>query len=362
MPLKKRISTDNQTKTRNSAKAGLPPGSMVYVGKKRKGEVVISAYNFNEQLLEVKEAISASEAATFQNTDSVTWINVDGIHNPGLIDELCESFGIHPLTREDIVNTSLRPKMEEYPEYIYVIMKMLYHDDKGRIVIEQVSFILGKDYVITFQEQVEDVFQPVRERIMMEGSRIRKRKSDYLLYALMDVILGNYFVVLEDTEEKIELLEDEVNEGGEKEVLMEIQNMKKELIYLRRSVFPLRDLISQLLRTETRLILSKTQVYYRDLFDHIFQVAEIVETQRDLLSGLHDLYLTEVSNKMNEIMKVLTIISTIFIPITFIAGIYGMNFDHMPELHYKEGYYLVWGLMGVISLGMVAFFRRKKWL
>lgn len=346
-----------------SQKAGLPPGSMVYVGKAREGETVISAFDYNDQKIEFYEKLQPEELSICTNPETVTWVNVDGIHEPEIIDKVCEIFGIHPLTREDIVNTSLRPKIEEYDDYYFVVMKMIYfYGETGQILIEQVCFILGKKYVITFQEQFGDVFQSVRDRIRQDGSRLRKRKSDYLLYALMDVILSNYFIVLEKLEDKIEDLEERLYENSHSQILQEIQVMKKELIYLRRAVFPLREVISQIVRGDGKMISSKIQVYYRDLYDHIYQVTDIVETFRDLLSGLHDLYLSEVSNRMNEIMKVLTIISTIFIPLTFIAGIYGMNFSYMPELKWHWGYPAIWAVMLTMALGMIAYFRRKKWL
>ncbi|MEZ4827453.1 MAG: magnesium/cobalt transporter CorA [Bacteroidia bacterium] len=348
---------------KNSQKAGLPPGSMVYVGKARQGDSVISAFDYNEQKLEFFEKLNPDNLSFCENPDTVTWVNVDGIHDTAVIDKVCEQFGIHPLTREDIVNTSLRPKIEEYDDYYFVVMKMIYlYEETGQILIEQVSFVLGKKYVITFQEQFGDVFQSVRDRIRQEGSRLRKRKSDYLLYALMDIILSHYFIVLETLEGKIENLEEKLYEHAGTDILQEIQVMKKELIYLRRAVFPLREVINQIVRGDGRMISHKIQVYYRDLYDHIYQVTETVETFRDLLSGLHDLYLTEVSNRMNEIMKVLTIISTIFMPLTFIAGIYGMNFDDMPETHFKWGYPIVWGVMVIIAIAMIFYFRNKKWL
>ncbi|MDX2247036.1 MAG: magnesium/cobalt transporter CorA [Bacteroidia bacterium] len=347
---------------KTSEKAGLPPGSMVYVGKARQGDTAISAFDFNDEKIDFRENLQPEDLTHFTNPETTSWINVDGIHEPEVINKICEKFCIHPLTREDIVNTSLRPKVEEYDTYCFVVMKMIYlYEESGQILIEQVSFVLGENYIITFQEQFGDVFESVRNRIKQEGSRIRKRKSDYLLYALMDVILSNYFIVLDKLEDKIENLEERMYNHSHSQILQEIQILKRELIFLRRAVFPLREVINQIVRSEATVVSSSVQVYYRDLYDHIYQVVDTIETFRELLSELHDLYLSEVSNRMNEIMKVLTIISTIFMPLTFIAGIYGMNFKYMPELKWHWGYPAIWGIMATMALGMIFYFRRKKW-
>ena len=350
-------------KKRRSKKAGLPPGTPVYVGERKDEKVRISVLDYDEVQYQEKEVKDVEECFPFKDTSTVTWINIDGIHQIDIIEKIGRHFGLHPLIQEDIVNTEQRPKMEDFGSYIYIVLKMIYHDENdGEIKMEQVSLILGENYVISFQEKEGDIFNHVRERLRNGKGRIRKMKADYLAYSLLDTVVDNYFFILEKTGEQIEELEDRVVSQPKPETLQEIHRLKRMMIFLRRSVWPLREVISNLERGESSLIQETSRIYLRDVYDHTIQVIDSVETFRDMLSGMHDTYLSSISNRMNEIMKVLTIIATIFIPLTFIAGIYGMNFKFMPELEWQWGYFAVWLIMVGVAVVMVLFFRRKRWL
>jgi magnesium transporter len=350
-------------KKRAAKKTGLPPGTPVYVGEIKDEKVRISVLDYDEVQYQEKEVKEVEECFPFKDTSTVTWINIDGIHQIDIIEKIGRHFGLHPLIQEDIVNTEQRPKMEDFGDYIYVVLKMIYHDENDdEIKIEQVSLILGENFVISFQEKEGDIFNHVRERIRKDKGRIRKMKADYLAYALLDAVVDSYFFILEKIGEQIEELEDKVVSEPKPETLQEIHKLKRGMIFLRKSVWPLREVISILERGESSLIRESCRIYLRDVYDHTIQVIDSVETFRDMLSGMHDTYLSSISNRMNEIMKVLTIIATIFIPLTFIAGIYGMNFKFMPELDWHWGYFAVWIVIVFLAALMVVFFRRKKWL
>jgi magnesium transporter len=344
-------------------KVGLSPGTLIHIGDKRIGEVKMSLRNYDQEQLLEKELTSIEDAFPYKDTPPVTWINVDGLHDVEIIDKIGRHFGIHPLTQEDIVNTGHRPKAEDFEDYEYIVLKMLtYDEDQNRITAEQVSFILGPHYLISFQETEGDVFNLVRERIRKVKGRIRKSGSDYLAYALIDAIVDHYFLVLEKIGEKIELLEEDLLGDTQTKTLQSIHHLKREMIFFRKQVWPIREILSYLMKEETSLIQETTQVFIRDLYDHTIQVMDTIESFRDVLSGLQDLYLSTVSNRMNEVMKVLTIMATIFIPLTFIAGIYGMNFEYMPELEWPWAYPALWILLIAIFLFMIFWFKRKKWL
>jgi magnesium transporter len=303
------------------------------------------------------------ECLSEKDFKGVCWVNVCGIHDIHTIESIGNNFNIHPLVQEDILNTFHRPKFEESEEYLFLVIKMLVYDPGSKGVIsEQVSFVLGPNFLVTFQEQEGDVFNPVRERLRKALGRVRKMGPDYLLYALMDAVVDNYFLVLEAIGEDLEILEDQLLENPTPGVLQTVHKLKREMIFLRKAIWPLREVLNGLQKTVSKLVKNNTKMYLRDIYDHTIQVIETVETYRDMVAGLQDLYLSSVSNKMNEVMKVLTIIATIFIPLTFIAGIYGMNFEFMPELKWKNGYFITWGIMAVVTLGMVFYFKRKKWL
>jgi magnesium transporter len=267
------------------------------------------------------------------------------------------------LVLEDIVNTTQRPKIDEYENYIFIVLKMLYYNKDENIVIEQVSFVLGENYVLTFQESEGDVFGSIRDRLRLNRGRIREMKSDYLLYALIDAVVDNYFTIIETLGNKIEDLETDLFTGTVREdINIEVQQLKREILKVRRAIFPLREIINRIEKGDYPFIFKRTITYFRDIYDHLVQVTENLDIYREMIWSLMDMYMTTISNKMNEVMKLLTIIATIFIPLTFIAGIYGMNFENIPELHYKYSYYILWGIMIMIFLGMIYYFKKKKWL
>jgi len=349
--------------TKSSKKAGLAPGSLIHVGNKKSEHSKITVYKYNEKSFTEIEFKEINQINTTSNLPEVTWLNLDGIHNIELIEAIGKQYNLHALSLEDVLNTNHRPKAEFYQNYLLFTLKMLgINKSRKSLVLEQVSFVLGKDFLISFQEQQGDVFDGVRDRIKLTKGRIRAKGSDYLLYSLIDAVIDNYFIVIEHFSDVIEKLEEQVLLDPNENTLTDIQHIKRQFIKLRRSVYPLREAISSLIKDEADLIEEDNQKYLRDLYDHTIYILESVESQRDVISGLKDLYISELSNRMNNTMKILTIIATIFIPLTFIAGIYGMNFKFMPELEWKWGYPLVWGIMLLISIGMLIYFKRKKWL
>jgi magnesium transporter len=352
------------TLRKRSQKTGLPPGALIHVGEQKSERTRITLLDYDEQRVLEKELPVVDECLLFKEKESVTWINVTGLHQVETLERLNDCFGLHPLVLEDILNTDQRPKMEDFGDYLYIVLRMLDLDKKNEnaIVSEQISLILGKNFVLTFQEMEGDLFDPLRERIRNGKGRLRKMGPDYLVHALLDAIVDQYFVVLENLGERIEFLEEELVSRPTPSTLHLLHLLKREMIFLRKSVWPLREVIGTLERGESPLIKASTDLYLRDIYDHTIQVIDNVETFRDMLSGMLDIYLSSISNRMNEIMKVLTIISTIFIPLTFIVGLYGMNFKHMPELEWPWGYPAVLLLMLGVTVFMLFYFRRKKWL
>ena len=343
-------------------KVGLPPGTLIHVGKERVEKVKITTIDYDEKQFAEKEVEKIEDCFPFKDTPSVTWINIDGVHQIDVIEAIGKHFDVHPLVLEDIVNTRQRPKMDDFGNYIFVVLKMIYYDEKeNAIKAEQVSLITGQNFVISFQEREGDIFNSIRERLRGSKGRIRKMGADYLAYALMDSVVDNYFVLLEKVGEKLENMEEDLLKNPTPETVQVIHSLKRDLILLRKSVWPLREVLSGLERGESKLIQKSTRVYLRNVYDHTIQVMDAIDTSRDMLSGMLDIYLSSVSNRMNEVMKVLTIIATIFIPLTFIAGIYGMNFQYMPELGWRWSYFAVLLVMVVIGIFMVAYFKRKKW-
>ena len=348
---------------RQAKKPGSPPGTLVYVGERKIEKVRIRYIDYDEQELREKEATNIEECFPFRVTPTVTWINIDGLHEVEIMEKLGKQFGFHALVLEDILNTEQRPKYEDLDKYIFVVLKMIHYSEEIQgIESEQISLILGENFVVTFQERVGDVFEVIRERIRNSKGRVRKMGSDYLAYALMDAIVDSYFSILEKLGEKIESMEEDLVSDPTESTLQQIHAMKREMILLRKSVWPLREVISGVQRSESAIIHEPTEIYFRDVYDHTIQIIDTIESFRDMVSGMLDIYMSSISNKMNAVMKVLTIIATIFIPLTFVAGIYGMNFEHMPELKWKWAYAGVWVVMAVITITMLTYFRRKKWL
>jgi magnesium transporter len=345
-------------------KVGLAPGTLVHVGEKKAERIVISLWAYNSEELIEKELQTVEECLDFKDRPGMNlWVNVDGLDKVEVIEKLGSYFKIHPLTLEDVLNTGQRPKMEDYDSYIYTVLKMMLLDEeREEILIDQVSIILGSNYILSFQEREGDVFDPLRERLKNPASRLRKNGVDHLAYSLIDAIIDNYFLILEHFGEEIEDLEEKLIVNPMPETMRMIQKHKRDMIILRRSVWPLRELINSLQRVESGLIKESTQIYLRDIYDHTIQVIDSVEAFRDILSSMVDVYLSSLSNKMNDIMKVLTIIATIFIPLTFVAGVYGMNFDYMPELRWHWGYPVVMLGMALIGTIMFLYFKKRRWV
>jgi len=353
---------------KRSHKSGLPPGTLVHVGTKKVEKTVITVVDYDLSNFEEKKLETVEECFSYKDKQSVTWINLEGVSQLDVIEKIGKHFNLHPLVLEDIANTGQRPKIEDFDDYLFVVLKMLYRDEKVlEIQSEQISLIVGPQFVITFQEKVGDVFNPIRERIRKAKGRIRKMGADYLAYAIIDAIVDNYFIILEKKGEEIEELDKNLVSNPHPQTLRNINRLKIDLLFLRKLIWPVREVISALQRGESSLIKETTGIYFRDVYDHTIQVIDTVETFRDLASGMFDTYLSSISNKMSEVMKVLTVIATIFIPLTFIAGVYGMNFDpdasnlNMPELNWKYGYFASLGFMALIGLGMFFYFKWKKW-
>lgn len=346
-----------------ASNAGQPPGTLVLLGEPKQAPVTIDVMHYAEDALSEQRAATVERCSELAGRPGVTWINVNGIHDLGIIEGIGQSFGLHPLTLEDLANPYQRPRVAEFPEYISFALKMLDYDEAAeRLRIEHVSLILGQSSVISFLEDEGDLFDAVRERIRTGSGRIRALRADYLAYALIDTVLDHYFMAIERIGDHIEAVDLRILSDPTPDDIQAVHRLKRESLRLRRAVWPLRDEIASLARGESALIHPETTVFLRDLYDHTIQIIEMVETFRDLLGGIHDTYLSSVSNRMNEIMKVLTIIATVFIPLTFISGVYGMNFEYMPELGWRWGYFGVWGVMLAVSAGLLWFFRRRGWM
>tara|TARA_R110002033_G_scaffold167159_1_gene206155 strand:- start:1629 stop:2696 length:1068 start_codon:yes stop_codon:yes gene_type:complete len=344
-------------------KLGKAPGSVIYTGDKSTKKLFIDIFDYNLEKCIEKELDTVEETFDYKHSNSITWINLNGLNHVAEIEKLGNHYNLHPLVLEDLVSISQRPKIDEYDDYLFVVLKMLHTDNDDNIVSEQISFILGKGYVLSFQEAEGDVFDAVRERIRQGKGRARGLQADYLLYILMDAIVDHYFTIIETLGDKIEDFESDIFSGNvSNTVNKDIQDLKREILRIRRAIFPLREVINRIGKHESPLIEPKTKTFYRDIYDHLIQVTENIDIYREMIWSLMDMYMTTISNKMNEVMKVLTIMASIFIPLTFIAGIYGMNFDNIPELHYKYSYFILWGAMIVLFVGMIYYFKRKKWL
>lgn len=358
----------NQTKTRRkrkshkSKKIGMPPGSLIYLGDKENKVIDIDVISYNENSYDVQKAKNADDALAVISPEKTTWINVNGLGNIDEIKKLGYYAHLNNLFIEDLLDTEHRPKIEVMENSVMVIFKMLYYKE-DQLILEHLVLLLGENYIISLQEvEGDDVFQSIRKRIENENSPIRKRKSDYLLFGLLDAIVDHYFVILDKISDLVENIEDEILNNPRQELIFEIQGLKKDAIILRKSIHPAREVVIKLEKSDINIIQPDTNQYFRDLYEHTIHIVETLDTYRDMLWGLTDTYMGSVSNKMNTVMRLLTIISTIFIPLTFIVGVYGMNFEFMPELHYKWGYPVVWLVMISITVGMILYFKQKKWL
>lgn len=339
-----------------------PPGTIIYKGKKEPTPTRVEIFNYNNDKVDHLESGSVEDAFNLLNPDSNVWININGLSDTAEIEKLGNHFNIHPLILEDIANTHQRPKIDELGSYLFIAFKMVYFEDDERLTYEHLSLIVGNGYVLTFQESDGDVFDSLRDRILNNKGRIRSVGSDYLAYTIMDAVVDNYLSVVENFGDHIEELESELFKDTDDDIPSEIQKYKRRILKLRKSILPFREVVNRLEKIGPPLIDDKTHSYIQDLYDHIIQVSESIDLYREMIWGLMDMHMNILSNRMNEVMKVLTIMATIFIPLTFIAGIYGMNFENMPELHTRYGYFVLLGVMVVIFIFMLIYFRRKKWL
>lgn len=352
------------------AKKGLPPGTLVYGGAAATGPVKIRLIDFDADRLEELDVERVEDCSNYRPMESVTWINVDGVHDTELIRRVGKIFDVHPLTLEDIVSTKQRPKMEEYESYVYIVLQMMHYDrETAALQNEQVSLVFGAGFLISFQESIEgDVFEPVRIRLRENRGHLRGKRADFLAYTLIDIVVDHYMDILENLGEHIERLEDEVTTNPHPEMMQEINVFRRRVVHLRRSIWPLREVVSALQRSKLSFISPETDLFLRDVYDHTVRTAEIIESAREILASLTDLHVSALSFRMNEIMKLLAVIATFFMPLTFIAGLYGMNFNpeaspfNMPELNWYMGYPFAIGAMAVVAIGMYVFFRRRGWL
>ncbi|MDP4953367.1 MAG: magnesium/cobalt transporter CorA [Flavobacteriales bacterium] len=344
-------------------KVGLPPGSLIYTGKKGKGEVTIELISYNEKIYERKFLDSHDNIEQHLIPDAVNFISINGIHEVQKVEEIGEQLGIHRLILEDILEVNQRPKVEVFDDYIFFTMKMLgLGKAKKKINYEQVSAIMGKNFVLLFQEQQGDIFDGIRERIEKNVGIIRRKGNDFLVYRLLDTVVDNYFIIGDHLGRKLDRMEAEIISDPHDTHVSQLIDVKKQIMRLRRSIIPLKDAVSSLEKTQHPFIQKKNVPYFRDVLEHNTEVIEVLEVYRETVMSLIDLHTSLVSNQMNNIMKVLTIISSIFIPLSFIVGLYGMNFHYMPELTFKYGYFVVLGVILLIILGMLRYFRLKKWL
>ncbi len=342
---------------------GLAPGSLVHIGTKKAEETRISLIDYDTAEIREKKFDSIKKVFQFFHSENPSWINIDGLHDLELFSELSEELKLHPLLMEDILDTGQKPKLETYDNHLLIIIKMItWKADEKRIDFEQVSFVLGKNYLLSFQEHQGDVFEHVRQRLRTEHSRVRKMGTDYLLYSLLDAVIDSYFLMLSNVGDQIEELEEELIKNPSDDILSTIHHLKRDVLFLRKSVWHLRSVISNLNREDFEYITPELQTYLRDLHDNTIQVMDTIETYREIISGMLDIYLSSLSNRMNQVMKVLTIFAAIFIPLTFVAGVYGMNFQYMPELAIKWAYPLWWFIVIAITSGMVYYFKKKKWM
>ncbi|MCF8460998.1 MAG: magnesium/cobalt transporter CorA [Flavobacteriales bacterium] len=350
-----------KTHRRYSSKAGLPPGTLVLIGNHREEPISIELIDYSGDVHNEQEVVDVSVLKDSLQTSTVSWVNIHGIHNTDAIDAIGKVYNIHNLVLEDILNTDHRPKVEPFEDYVFFTMRMMWYNDENELEKEQISIVFGKPYVLCFQERRGDIFDPIRERIRTDSGLIRRKGTDYLVYRLIDSVVDNYFIITERIEERIEDLEEAITADSDGDHMMVIQHMKREIITLKRALLPLREAVSGLEKGVTELVDPSNAKYFRDVYDHLIQIADNLETNREVLSGLMDMHVANMSNRMNQVMKVLTVIASLFIPLTFIAGIYGMNFDNMPELHWEHGYFYAWGLMIVVFISMLIYFKQKRW-
>ncbi|WP_019556302.1 magnesium/cobalt transporter CorA [Thiomicrorhabdus arctica] len=351
-----------------SEKIGLPPGTLVHVGEVHEADTQISLIDYSKEVVEELQIDSIEEILKYKNNSTTTWVIVEGLATVDVVETIGREFDVHPLVLEDILNTHQRPKFEEYDDYLYIVLDGLLPESTSEneqflVIYEQVSILVFSNFVFTFKEKKDELFNPVLKRIKASKGRIRSLGTDYLTYAILDAIVDQNFILIDALDDVVTYIEDALlTSDPTKEILNKIQHLKRDIIHIRKSISPVRELMSGLLRSESTLINQSTHLYFRDVSDHAIRVLESIETYRDILSGLLDIYISSISNKMNEVMKVLTVFASIFIPLTFLAGIYGMNFQYMPELALKWAYPAIWVVFITIPVVLLIYFRRKKWL
>ncbi len=350
----------------NSAadKTGLPPGTLIHIGEKHDTECRITVIQYDANNLNRCQIKTIAELKELQNPDLITWVNVDGLSDVDIVAGIGQELNIHPLVLEDILSTHQRPKLEEYENFLYLVIKgiSLNFEKEFCLQYEQISILLLANCVVTFKEKPDDTFDPIINHLQNQHGRLRQLGSDYLAYVIVDTIVDEYFVVEDNLDDIIDPLEDNLLLNSSKEMLQTVQHIRRGLISMKRNISPLRELLATIQRIDTPLLQEKTMRYYGDVYDHVLRVSDSLESYRERISAMHDIYLSSISNKMNETMKILTIFATIFIPLTFIAGVYGMNFEYMPELRWRWGYPVLWIIFIAISIGLIIFFKRKKWL
>lgn len=345
-------------------KSGLPPGTLIHIGEEHESESKISVTQYNADTLIQQEIVSVSELKRLANAELITWVNVNGLSDIRIVENIGQELNIHPLVLEDILSTHQRPKLEEYDDFLYLVIKGIginpekYFD----LQYEQISILLLANHVITFKEKADDTFDPIYSHLQNSNGRLRQLGSDYLAYVILDTIVDEYFVVEDNLDGIIDPLEDNILFNSTKEMLQTVQQIRRGLISMKRNISPLRELLATIQRADTPLLQEKTLRYYGDVYDHVLRVTDSLESYRERISAMHDIYLSSINHKMNETMKILTIFASIFIPLTFIAGVYGMNFEYMPELEWRWGYPAVWVIFIVISVSLLVFFKRKKWM
>ena len=347
-----------------SQKSGMRPGSLVHVGSMPVTSSRMTLLDYNPEKIEQAEFTSVQEILRYKDTETITWVLIEGLANVEVIQSIGANFGIHDLVLEDILNTHQRPKFEEYDDHLFIVLKcLLPGKDRYSVDYEQISLLVLRNFVFVFKEKTDTLFAPLQQRIINSRGRFRSLGSDYLTYTILDTIIDQNFIALDALDETVTELEDSLLEfEPTREALYRIQRLKKQIIDMRRHLSPVRELMAAMLRSESQLIDQKTHIYLRDVSDHVIRVIESIELYRDTLTVLLDIYLSSVNNKMNQIMKVLTVFASIFIPLTFITGIYGMNFENMPELHWKWAYPVLWGVFATVTLVLLVYFKKKKWL
>lgn len=347
-----------------SEKSGLPPGSLIHVGDALESVTRMSVVDYSVENIEEQQIQSIEEILKYKDSDTVTWVIVEGLTNVDILERIGTIFDIHQLVLEDILNTHQRPKFEEYDDHLYIVLKCLQPEtERFTVTYEQISILVLKDFVFLFKEKTDDLFKPVKQRIKTSKGRFRSLGPDYLAYAILDTVVDQYFILVDSMNDAISTLEDGLlAHEPTHDTLKTITSLKREIINIKRHVAPIRELLAGMLRSESELINEKTHIYLRDVSDHAIRVAESIDSYREILTGLLDIYISSVSNKMNEVMKVLTVFASIFIPLTFVAGIYGMNFEFMPELKWKWAYPTIWIAFITIPIILLIYFKRKKWL